>query len=151
MAATQRLAVRLAALARPGDVILLHGLLGAGKTALARAFIRARARMAGAPDVAAEVPSPTFTLAQLYELDDAPIWHFDLYRLERAEEVWELGLEAALAGGIALIEWPERLGPLLPAERLDVTLEFGPEEDARLVRVVGHGGWAARVAALARP
>jgi tRNA threonylcarbamoyladenosine biosynthesis protein TsaE len=129
-------------------VIALHGLLGAGKTALARAFIRARALQAGDLDVAAEVPSPTFTLAQLYELDEAPIWHFDLYRLERAEDVWELGLEAALGDGIALIEWPERLGALLPADRLDITLEFGSSEGERRVTLVGHGSWAMRVALL---
>jgi tRNA threonylcarbamoyladenosine biosynthesis protein TsaE len=151
LAATARLAERLAALARPGDVIALWGQLGAGKTAFARAFIRARALAAGALDVAAEVPSPTFTLAQLYELEDGPVWHFDLYRIERAQDVWELGLEAALGDGIALIEWPERLGNLLPAERLDVRLEFGPTEGTRRVSLTGHGSWVARLAALTGP
>src|SRR5581483_4508689 len=121
-AETAALAARLAPLARAGDVIALAGELGTGKTSFARAFIRA---LRGADE---EVPSPTFTLVEVYE--DAggrrpPIWHFDLYRLKRPEEAYELGLEAALAGGIALIEWPERLGPLLPRERLLIRLRPG--------------------------
>src|ERR1043165_7946856 len=105
--ATASLAARLAALARPGDVIALNGELGAGKTSFARAFIRAR----GADE---DVPSPTFTLAQAYELPDATVWHFDCYRLRDPEEAWELGIEDAFREGISLIEWPERLGTLLP-------------------------------------
>src|SRR3546814_13591165 len=83
-------------------------LLGAGKTALARALIRALPGPAGA--AAEEVPSPTFTLVQIYERRPAPVWHFDLYRLDSAAEVEELGFSEALAGGLALVEWPERLG-----------------------------------------
>src|SRR4030095_10715416 len=91
-APTRRRASRVAALARAGDVIGLAGGLGAGKTTFARAFIRARP----GGESAGEVPSPTFTLVQVYELPGAPVWHFDLYRLTRAEEAWELGLEEAL-------------------------------------------------------
>src|SRR5579884_1615816 len=111
-AATTALAARLAEQARPGDVIALRGDLGSGKTTFARAFIRA---LGGGE----EVPSPSFTLVQLYELAAATVWHFDLYRLRSPEEAWELGIEEAFAGGIALIEWPERLGALLPERRLD--------------------------------
>jgi tRNA threonylcarbamoyladenosine biosynthesis protein TsaE len=146
-AATAALAARLAALALPGDVIALRGELGAGKTTFARAFIRAR----GGGD---EVPSPTFTLAQLYEASDTTIWHFDCYRLRDPEEAWELGIEDAFRDGISLIEWPERLGHLLPAQRLDITLMPGPSPTARraLFNPVGDPGgdpggvWAARLA-----
>src|SRR5512147_2050849 len=110
LAATEALARRLAAVARTGDVIALHGDLGAGKTTFARAFIQARAGAAGE----AEVPSPTFTLVQIYDLPSGAIWHFDLYRLTAAGQVWELGFEEALATAITLIEWPERLAALLP-------------------------------------
>src|SRR4051812_13695997 len=101
---TAALGAALAAEARPGDVIALVGPLGAGKTTLARGFIQKRA---GADE---EVVSPTFTLVQTYEAPDAVIWHFDLYRLNDPEEALELGFEEALAAGISLIEWPERLG-----------------------------------------
>jgi tRNA threonylcarbamoyladenosine biosynthesis protein TsaE len=134
-AATAALAVALARLARPGDVIALRGDLGAGKTFFARAFI-------AEPDV----PSPTFTLVQTYELAQGRVWHFDLYRLQSPEEAIELDIEDAFAEGISLIEWPDRLGPLLPAERLDVELSFGPTADARIARLTGHGRWAARLA-----
>ena len=85
-AATARLAARLAALARPGDVLALSGGLGAGKTVFARAFLRARAG-----DRALEVPSPTFTLVQAYDLPGGAVWHLDLYRLSDPSEVWEIG------------------------------------------------------------
>jgi tRNA threonylcarbamoyladenosine biosynthesis protein TsaE len=114
-AATVHLARRLARAARPGDVIALEGPLGSGKTALARAFIQS---LVGAEE---EVPSPTFTLTQLYDCEIGTIWHFDLYRLDKAEDALELGIEDAFADGISLIEWPDRLGPWLPAERLTVT------------------------------
>jgi len=111
-AATAALAARIAALARPGDVIALKGELGAGKTSFARAFICARA---GRDEI---VPSPTFTLAQAYEFPDVTIWHFDCFRLRDPEEAWELGIEDAFRDGISLIEWPGRLGHLLPSRRL---------------------------------
>ncbi len=138
-AATQALARRLAGVVRMGDVIALWGGLGAGKTALARAFIRA----AGNPDE--EVPSPTFTLVQTYTLAAGPCWHFDLYRLASPDEVWELGIEDALGQGIVLIEWPERLGALLPADRLDIHLESGATEDARRARLTAYGAQAGRL------
>jgi len=142
--ATRRLAARLAPLLAAGDVVALWGGLGAGKTAFARDLIAARA------GAAREVPSPTFTLVQTYELDALTIWHFDLYRIERPEETIELGFEDALAEGTALIEWPDRLGELLPAERLDIALAQGPAPEARIARVTGRGAWAARLDALAQ-
>ena len=140
--ATATFAARLAALARPGDVIALKGELGAGKTSFARAFIHAR----GGEEA---VPSPTFTLVQIYELHGGAIWHFDLYRLRNGEEIWELGVEDAFREGISLIEWPERLDSLLPARHLLVSFEFGATPDARRATLSGGAEWPARLAALA--
>ena len=145
--ATATLAARLAARALRGDLIALDGDLGAGKTAFARAFIHARQHAAGVPPD--EVPSPTFTLVQVYEVAPAAIWHFDLYRLSSPDEVYELGLDEALSAGIALVEWPDRLGPLLPAERLDLSLRQGCGDDARLACLVGHGTVGQRLVAAA--
>jgi tRNA threonylcarbamoyladenosine biosynthesis protein TsaE len=149
-AATAALARRLARLARPGDVIALAGDLGSGKTSFARAFIRSLPLGDDKDDAADrdEIPSPTFTLVQIYQRRPAPVWHFDLYRLERPEEAYELDLEDAFVGAISLIEWPERLGGLLPAERLDVRLFFTEDMGARRVELLGHGGWAARLGEL---
>ena len=141
--ATAALAKELAAQSRAGDVIALQGELGAGKTSFARAFIRARG---GAGE---EVPSPTFTLVQLYQLPGAGIWHFDLYRLEAPQEAWELGIEEAFTEGISLIEWPERLGALLPARRLDLRLEFAATPEARRATLSGGAAWQARLARVA--
>ncbi|MEO3427646.1 tRNA (adenosine(37)-N6)-threonylcarbamoyltransferase complex ATPase subunit type 1 TsaE [Pelagibius sp. CAU 1746] len=152
--ATERLGRALAALLRPGDVVALHGDLGAGKTALARALIRALPGRPGNPVSAAEeeVPSPTFTLVQIYDRDPAPVWHFDLYRIEDPAEIRELGLSEALAEGITLIEWPERLGGRLPAGALSVTLSYredaGGSEGAREARLDGAGDWPERLAEL---
>jgi tRNA threonylcarbamoyladenosine biosynthesis protein TsaE len=126
-------------------VVALAGDLGAGKTTFARALIAAFAAEAGqAPP---EVPSPTFTLVQTYEFPRATLWHFDLYRIERPQDALELGIEEALAEGIALIEWPERLGPLLPARRIAVTLAFAGADDARRIAIAAPGALAGRVAA----
>jgi tRNA threonylcarbamoyladenosine biosynthesis protein TsaE len=116
--ATERLGATLAERLKPGDVVALKGDLGAGKTTLARAILRA-----ASDDPALIVPSPTFTLVEVYETPRGTYWHFDLYRLEAPEQVFELGWEEARADGIVLIEWPERLGPLLP-RHLSVTLEI---------------------------
>ena len=141
-AATAAFAARIAALAKPGDVVALKGELGAGKTSFARAFIHAR----GGTET---VPSPTFTLVQVYELPDGAVWHFDGYRLRHAEEAWELGIEDALRDGISLFEWPERFGPLLPARRLEITLSEGRTADARWAALDPGGDWALRLASLA--
>ena len=143
-AATAALAARLARLARTGDVIALSGPLGSGKTAFARAFIHARSAPSADPE---EVPSPTFTLLQTYDVGDATLYHFDLFRLTHPDEAEELGIEEAFVGGISLIEWPERLADRLPPDRLDVTLENRDQADARTVRLTGHGAWNSRLAA----
>ncbi len=139
LAATGRLAARLAPLARAGDAILLEGPLGAGKSAFARAFLRA---LAGDPTL--EVPSPSFTLVQSYDLPGGAIaHHFDLYRLDGPADLRELGWEEAREG-IVLVEWPERLGAgLRPAEALTIALAPGAAEDARIATL---SGWPGRLA-----
>ena len=135
--ATRSLARRLAPHLGPGDVIALAGPLGAGKTAFARFLIEALAERAGAAPPG-EVPSPTFTLVQVYETGATPVWHFDLFRLGAADDVLELGIEEAFAGAISLVEWPDRLGPHLPADRLVLSFALRPGE-RRTVRIAGHG------------
>ncbi|UWP98471.1 tRNA (adenosine(37)-N6)-threonylcarbamoyltransferase complex ATPase subunit type 1 TsaE [Aliiroseovarius crassostreae] len=104
-------AIRLAPMLHPGDVILLQGGIGAGKTHFARSLIQARLAAIG---MCEDVPSPTFTLVQTYEDDRTEIWHADLYRLTHPDEVDELGLIDAFDDAICLVEWPDRLGDLTP-------------------------------------
>ena len=125
---TAHLAQELAASLKPGDVILLKGELGAGKSTFARALIQA---LCGEHT---EVPSPTFTLVQTYEAPHFVLWHFDLYRLEHVEEIHELGIEEAYATGVCLIEWPERLGTALPKEYIEIEINYGALENERILR-----------------
>ena len=139
---TVALGAALARLARPGDILALNGPLGAGKTTLARGFVTALTQ------ADEDVVSPTFTLVQVYDADVAPIWHFDLYRLTQVEDVLELGWDEALSVGISLVEWPERLGALLPRNRLDVMLSSGAEHQARSARLHGGASWKDRIAGM---
>ena len=140
-----RLGEDLAFVARRGDLMTLSGELGAGKTTLARAIIRALLSNPGE-----EIPSPTFTLVQTYETPRMPVAHFDLYRLGAPEELDELGLDLALASGIAIVEWPERAEDLLPADRLEVRID-DPSSDTegggtdRRLTLKGYGEWAPRL------
>ncbi len=138
-AAVERLGAAVASRLQAGEAVCLFGPLGAGKTTLARGLIRALTT----PDE--DVPSPTFTLVQLYAAPAFPIAHFDLYRLTRGEEAFELGLDEALEDGVALIEWPERLEGRLPLDRLDIVLAL-PETgtEGRTALLAGHGSWAGR-------
>lgn len=115
-AATERLGAALAGSLRAGDVITLSGPLGVGKTALARALIRA---LGGG----GEVPSPSFAIVQPYEQLDPPVWHVDLYRIEDAGELDELGLESATDAAL-VVEWPERAGEGAWPDALRLTLDF---------------------------
>ena len=144
--ATARLAGALSEHVRQGDVIGLAGALGVGKTTFARAFINTIARRGGAEEE--EVPSPTFTLVQTYELPGLIVSHFDLYRIERPDEIHELGLDDAITDGVVLIEWPERLEDLLPADRLDIVLSAGSNSDERVAELTGYGDWAGRLAGI---
>lgn len=135
LADTEALAARVAALARPGDAILLSGPLGAGKSAFARAFLRA-----AAADPALEVPSPSYTLVQSYDLPRYRAHHFDLWRLDGPAAVEELGWDE-LSGDVVLVEWPDRLGPLAPAESLRIALAYGPDGS----RTAEISGWEDRL------
>lgn len=133
------LAVRLAQILKTGDVIALDAPMGAGKTVFARALVNALAPSEE------EVPSPTFTLVQVYDRQDPAIWHFDLYRLEKQQEVLELGWEDARRMAVAVVEWPDRLGSLLPKDRLDITIGFtGDSDTAREVTFTPRGKWVGR-------
>jgi hypothetical protein len=140
--ATAHLMADLALLIGPGDVITLSGDLGAGKTAAARAMIR---YLAG--DEAVEVPSPTFTLAQTYDLPPFPLVHADLYRVNDPLELEEIGLSPLPEGAVALIEWPERAPGALPADRIDIALSHRPAlgSAARAAEITGYGTAAAQV------
>lgn len=139
--ATAHLMADLALLIGPGDVITLSGDLGAGKTAAARAMIRYLA-----DDAALEVPSPTFTLAQSYDLP-FPIIHADLYRINDASELEEIGLSPLPEGTLVLIEWPERAPDALPDDRIDIAFSHRPAfgSSARAAEITGYGKAAAQV------
>ena len=143
--ATAHLMADLALLIGPGDVITLSGDLGAGKTAAARAMIRYLA-----DDDAVEVPSPTFTLAQTYDLPPFPLLHADLYRINDPAELEEIGLSPLPEGTAALIEWPERAAGALPQDRIDIALSHRPAlgSTARAAEITGYGKAAAQVARL---
>ena len=136
-AATAALGGRIAAALRPGDAVLLSGELGAGKTALARAILRARG-------IGEHVPSPTFTLVQAYETPGLAVRHFDLYRIEREMDLNELGIEDALEDGAIIVEWPERAATHLPPDALNVELR-ATSETAREARLAGPERWRAVV------
>ncbi len=133
------LGAKIATIVQKGDVICLIGGLGAGKTTFARGFIQ-KTQPEGTET---EIPSPTFTLVQTYETQGFPIWHFDFYRIESPEDVYEIGLEEALDTGVTLIEWPEKAADLLPEERLEIHIE--PVENGRRLRFFGHDSWAKRI------
>lgn len=124
---TCQIASRLASTVKAGQVIALYGTLGAGKTAFARGFIQSLN-----PSIE-EVPSPTFTLLQIYETPEFDIFHFDMYRLKTPEEAFEIGIEDAFASGVSLIEWPDKIGPLLPKKHIRVDFEISGEK--RLITI----------------
>ena len=144
--ALHRLVKDIAVALEPGDLITLSGDLGAGKTTLARALIR---HLAGDPRV--EVPSPTFTIMQTYDLPRFPLVHADLYRVSGSSELAELGFEDLPLTAVTLLEWPDRAAAFLPADRLDITLTLAPELglDHRNLRITGYGSFGLRAERLA--
>jgi tRNA threonylcarbamoyladenosine biosynthesis protein TsaE len=136
--AVEALGARLADLVRPGDVIALSGDLGAGKTTLARGLLQALG-------LAGEAPSPTFTIVQTYEPPEVrlPVWHVDLYRIDDPQEAIELGLDEAFDTAVVVLEWPERLGALLPRNALRLRLDGAGEGERRLTAEVPPA-WEAR-------
>ena len=133
-AATVALGGRVVRGLATGDAVALEGDLGAGKTTLARAILRALG-------VTEDVPSPTFTLVQIYETPLLTVRHYDLYRIENAAEIDELGLDDALAEGAALIEWPERAEARLPSDALHIALAPSGA-DSRIATIRGPAKWA---------
>lgn len=140
--ATARLGQAFAELLGPGDVLLLEGQIGAGKTHFARALIAARLARVGRHE---DIPSPTFTLVQTYEAD-VEIWHADLYRLGHPDEAIELGLEEAFETAICLVEWPDRLAEYRPDGALTLQFALTEQGQARQVTLQGPASWLARLA-----
>ena len=137
------LAGQLSELLKTGDVLTFEGKLGSGKTEFCRAIIHSLGYNE-------DVPSPTFNLVQTYEpgLDDPlipPVWHMDLFRLESAEDVIELGVEVGFDTAITLIEWPDRMGNYLPLEHLKISLFQGDIEDSRYISFKGSSNWEQRI------
>lgn len=125
---TARVGAKLAAVARPGEVITLSGPLGVGKTALARGFIEARG-------YEGEVPSPSFAIVQPYDELQPPVWHVDLYRVEESSEIEELGLDCVL-DAILLVEWPDRAGNQAWPDALALSLDFAKDGERCLTAKV---------------
>lgn len=131
---TQKFARDLSKLLAQGDVLLLQGDLGMGKTVFSRSLIRALCS-----DAQLEVPSPTFTLVQSYDSLKGTIWHFDLYRLNDPSEIYEIGWEEAIADGVVLVEWPERLGTLKPKGAIEITLSGHKNQpNKRIIEIIKH-------------
>ena len=144
--ATRRLAVDVASILKPGDLVTLSGDLGAGKTAFARALIRHLAS-----DETLDVPSPTFTLVQTYALPRFTVVHADLYRVTETGELAELGVDEAAENAVVLLEWPDRAAEVLPADRLDIAFMLAPAlgPNQRKAELTGHGAFAPRIERLA--
>jgi tRNA threonylcarbamoyladenosine biosynthesis protein TsaE len=133
--ATASIGQALAGIAEAGDVILLSGPLGVGKTALARGFLAALGHEG-------EVPSPSFAIVQPYDDLQPPVWHIDLYRIEDPSEIDELGLDSA-ADAVLLVEWPERASANMWPEALTLSLEFG-ENGERILTAKVPPSWEGR-------
>ena len=123
---TAKVAQSLAAITKPGDIWALHGTLGAGKSVFARAFVQALT-------AAKEVPSPTFTLVQMYVAPEFDVYHYDLYRLKKPDEIFELGVEEAFYTGVSLVEWPEKMGAFAPRNMWNVFIDI--EDNHRIIKI----------------
>lgn len=141
--ATAHFAQSLAPLLGAGDVVFLEGPIGAGKTHFARSLIQS---LLPAPE---DIPSPTFTIVQVYDGPDCEIWHSDLYRLSHPDEAIELGLDEAFEDAICLVEWPDRLGADAPDKALWITLETTGDDTRRLTCRWSDPAWNSKIEALA--
>ncbi|WP_298916233.1 tRNA (adenosine(37)-N6)-threonylcarbamoyltransferase complex ATPase subunit type 1 TsaE [uncultured Roseobacter sp.] len=138
--ATAEVAAHLAPTLKAGDVLLLNGAVGAGKTFFARHLIQS------VLIEKEDVPSPTFTLVQTYETVIGPIWHTDLYRIQSLGEIEELGLIEAFEEAVCLVEWPDRLGPLRPEAALELWFSEGQNENERVLKTAWQDSlWDARM------
>lgn len=142
---TAALAAQLGACLGPGDSVLLEGPVGAGKSHFCRALIQSRLAAIGRSE---DVPSPSFTLVQTYDLGSVEIWHADLYRLSDPQDVLELGLDDAFEHAICLVEWADRLGNHAPEGALHLTLSPGADPDTRHLHLSGAPQWGTRLAPL---
>ena len=124
---TEAIAAKCAEITKRGDVWALSGTLGAGKSVFARAFIK---KMTGAE----EVPSPTFTLVQMYDAGAFDIFHYDLYRLKSPMEIFELGVDEAFYSAVSLVEWPEKMGSFAPRDMWHI--EISVEDDVRKIKII---------------
>ena len=124
---TTQIAYNFAKTLKIGDVVALYGTLGVGKTAFCRGFVQSLMSKE------IEVPSPTFTLLQIYDTPLYPVYHFDMYRLKTPEEAYEIGIEDAFYEGVSLIEWPEKLGKLLPKNHHKVTIRILPDNTREII------------------
>lgn len=136
LTATEQFAQRLTPHLRRGDVIALHGNLGAGKTEFARAVLRTLG-------ITGDIPSPTFTLIQTYDTAEFPVAHFDLYRVKNAHELDELGWDDALNDGVVLVEWPEHAAGHMPLDYLSLHFALD-EKNNRSCTIEPHGAWIER-------
>ena len=134
---TKIFATQLAKYLAQEDVVAFSGNLGVGKTSLIKYLVEAMA----SKDI--EVTSPTFNMVHIYELDAIKVWHFDLYRIKNAIEVYELGIEEAFVNGISLIEWPEIVKSILPVDMLEIKMFFGKRDDERIIHLSGVAKWIA--------
>lgn len=130
---------KFASVLQAGDTVLLEGDIGAGKTHFARAVLQSLM------DTPEDVPSPTFTLVQTYELPVATVWHADLYRLSDSSEIVELGLDEAFDHDICLVEWPDRLGPWTPENALLITFQVADQDARRLTFQSAPDLWSKRL------
>ena len=136
---TKELAESFSALLHVGDIVALYGNLGVGKTAFTRFMVQ---HLCGKNE---EVPSPTFTLLQTYETENFDIYHFDLYRLKKPEEVYELGIEDAFYDGVSMIEWPEKMGNILPLNKI-LKIEISVENQIHIFKFSSNNSnWKERL------
>jgi len=131
---TQKLAKQLALKSKKGDIFALQGTLGVGKTFFVSQFINALLKKQNQKPE--QVTSPTFNILKIYETKEFPIYHFDLYRLKKSEELYELGIEQAFENGITLIEWPELAQDLLPTNYIKLKFSFGKNEEERIIEII---------------